>query len=200
MKTRSWIIRVAVCLLLGLALNFAAAYACAWWSPITETTPAFTEARYSTRVATGERPPFLDGRGFGVRRLIEHRDSETYRTTQLGVPLTSLKSYDIHVRLRYITGIPVIGGIFSATRTDPPFLKQTKRFGLDRTWSLLPLGTTINTLFYAALLFALWFTPRILIRWNRARRGRCTRCAYDIMGVAICPECGTATPLGTSPS
>ncbi|MCA9281548.1 MAG: hypothetical protein H6812_12670 [Phycisphaeraceae bacterium] len=75
----------------------------------------------------------------------------------------------------------------------PPLLQYTLWFSSDRRWSLLPLGTIINTLFYAAILFVLWIAPGVLIRWNRARRGLCRHCAYNITGVAVCPECGTAT-------
>jgi hypothetical protein len=60
---------------------------------------------------------------------------------------------------------------------------------------ILPLGFTLNTLFYAAA----WCVPLIGIRAARRtlsrRRGLCTRCAYDLNGLAPgapCPECGSA--------
>ncbi|MCA9283328.1 MAG: hypothetical protein H6812_01395 [Phycisphaeraceae bacterium] len=54
----------------------------------------------------------------------------------------------------------------------------------------LPLGFTINTLFYAALVFFPLFGISALKRHRRIRRGHCTNCAYDLAGLPICPECG----------
>ncbi|NUQ52918.1 MAG: hypothetical protein HUU19_09505 [Phycisphaerales bacterium] len=67
---------------------------------------------------------------------------------------------------------------------------------------VLPLGFTLNTLFYAAA----WCVPLIGIRAARRtlrrRRGLCTRCAYDLNGLAPgtpCPECGQAAAHSPSP-
>lgn len=57
-------------------------------------------------------------------------------------------------------------------------------------------GFIANTLFYAALWWLL-FTGLITARAaRRSRRGLCTRCAYDLRGIAsgVCPECGQARP------
>ncbi|MBL8759802.1 MAG: hypothetical protein JNL50_00725 [Phycisphaerae bacterium] len=58
---------------------------------------------------------------------------------------------------------------------------------------ILPLGFTLNTLFYAAAWFIPLFGIRAARRTLRRRRGLCTRCAYDLKGLAPaspCPECG----------
>ena len=54
------------------------------------------------------------------------------------------------------------------------------------------LGWSINTLFYAALSWMLFFGPASLRRVVRRRKGRCVRCGYDLRGSggAKCPECG----------
>ncbi len=58
---------------------------------------------------------------------------------------------------------------------------------------LLPRGVATNTAFYASLWWIpLFGVPRVR-RWNRIRRGLCSRCAYSLRGldaVATCPECG----------
>jgi hypothetical protein len=68
---------------------------------------------------------------------------------------------------------------------------------------VLPLGIiwpgfAINTVFYAAVLWVLFAAPGAVRRFVRRRRGRCTRCGYDLRGHALagpsadlrCPECG----------
>ena len=58
----------------------------------------------------------------------------------------------------------------------------------------IPLGFTLDTLFYAALLAALFLAPPRLRRFLRLRRGLCPACGYDLAGntTGICPECGAA--------
>ena len=65
---------------------------------------------------------------------------------------------------------------------------------------LLPLrpifpGVIINTLFYAAIWFGVFFGVAALRRFIRKKRGRCVKCSYDLRsGFAGeergCPECG----------
>ncbi len=56
---------------------------------------------------------------------------------------------------------------------------------------ILP-GCLINTLFYGAILWALWSAPFATRRLIRKRRGRCVRCGYDLRHAEhdVCPECG----------
>ena len=57
---------------------------------------------------------------------------------------------------------------------------------------VVPLGLVANTAFYGGL----WALP--LIAWpalrtrRRMARGLCTRCAYPVAGLTMCPECGRA--------
>jgi len=50
----------------------------------------------------------------------------------------------------------------------------------------------IDTLFYAAIWFGMFFGFSSAKRFIRAKRGRCPRCGYDLRGNldAGCPECG----------
>lgn len=66
---------------------------------------------------------------------------------------------------------------------------------------ILPLGFTLNTLFYAAAWFMCLLGISSTRRILRVRRGLCTRCAYDLNGLppgSPCPECGNQ-PLPAAP-
>ena len=76
------------------------------------------------------------------------------------------------------------------------------RYGVSKTGHILvpyyPLwpGFIANTLIYATFWW-LVFTGFVAARAaRRARHGLCTRCAYDLRGIAsrVCPECGQARP------
>ena len=57
----------------------------------------------------------------------------------------------------------------------------------------IPLGLTLNTLFYAALWSLLLFAPGSIRRHLRRRRNLCPRCAYSLLNLppnSPCPECG----------
>jgi hypothetical protein len=69
-------------------------------------------------------------------------------------------------------------------------------FWLDRSSVYLPLrplwpGFAINTIFYAAILWVLFFAPGAVRRTIRRRRGLCPACAYPIGTSSVCTECGT---------
>ena len=51
-------------------------------------------------------------------------------------------------------------------------------------------GCAINTIYYAAILWVIFFTPGKLRRSLRRRRGLCPACAYPVGTSPICTECG----------
>ncbi len=57
---------------------------------------------------------------------------------------------------------------------------------------LLPIwpGFAVNTVFYAALLAVLFYSPFALRRFIRVRRGLCPACAYPRGQADVCSECG----------
>ncbi len=85
----------------------------------------------------------------------------------------------------YKTVAPTLGLPLSASPRFPPM------------WIGIT-GALSNTLTYAALLYAGLFGTGVAIRWNRRRRGLCTKCKYQLARLATCPECGT--PKRASPS
>ena len=51
-------------------------------------------------------------------------------------------------------------------------------------------GFAINTIFYAAVVWLLFFAPFKLRRWRRIKRGLCPACAYPVGTNPRCTECG----------
>ncbi len=56
------------------------------------------------------------------------------------------------------------------------------------------LGFTVNTIFYAAVLWLLIPGPFVLRRVIRVKRGLCPKCAYPTGESDVCSECGKALP------
>jgi hypothetical protein len=63
-----------------------------------------------------------------------------------------------------------------------------------RIWPLKPLwpGFAINTIFYAAIVWFLFFAPGAIRRRVRRKRGQCAACAYPVGASDSCTECGGA--------
>jgi hypothetical protein len=70
----------------------------------------------------------------------------------------------------------------------------------DNVFALAPIlpGFAINTIFYAAILWLLWFAPGKIRRFIRIRGHRCPACGYQIApggGIGpVCSECGAPLP------
>jgi hypothetical protein len=64
----------------------------------------------------------------------------------------------------------------------------------QRPLPLIPLwpGFAMNTVFYAAVLWALFALPFVVRRHFRVRRGLCPKCAYPVGVSEVCTECGAA--------
>ena len=107
-------------------------------------------------------------------------------------------------RLHWRSGFPMIA--FEAYQ-QPPGELTPPRFGLlmhrlinmgpgsirhTRVLPLLPLwpGFAINTIFYAAILWVVFFAPGMVKRTLRRRRGQCPACAYPVGTSPVCTECG----------
>jgi hypothetical protein len=80
-----------------------------------------------------------------------------------------------------------IGGI-----APPTWIRDSadlsKRLAYEPIWP----GFAFNTIFYAAILWLLFFAPGALRRTIRRRRGLCPACAYPIGTSPVCTECGTS--------
>jgi len=57
-------------------------------------------------------------------------------------------------------------------------------------------GFAINTIFYAAILWVVFFVPGMVKRTLRRRRNLCPACAYPVGMSPICTECGAVVYKG----
>ena len=89
---------------------------------------------------------------------------------------------------------PIVG-----VRTNPPMKLGTygvqlkyRQWAIDGDVPIRPIwpGFAVNTLCYATLLWS----PFVLCRVIRVRRGLCPKCAYPMGQSAVCTECGNAIP------
>ncbi len=71
---------------------------------------------------------------------------------------------------------------------DWPFFKQQYILPLGIIW----YGFAINTIFYAVVIWLIFFGPFVLRRYIRIRHGYCIKCGYNLRGDldSGCPECG----------
>lgn len=60
----------------------------------------------------------------------------------------------------------------------------------------IPIGLTIDTIFWASAWWLAMFGLASFKKRRRSRKGRCAHCDYDLRGINApnCPECGTPTP------
>ena len=92
-------------------------------------------------------------------------------------------------------GIPINRQEWFTPLRRVPLPGERSRLRLYRYLRALPLRPiwapfTINTLFYAAILWLIIPGPFVLRRFLRLRRGLCPMCAYPMGESAVCSECG----------
>lgn len=198
-----------VCLVLGMVTSVGVALA-GWVLPRVN--------QSSTKRAIGEGnppPPWWVDREISHRVEFAERDSwmlgdrwdaQNYSSDYLRI--VRVESMDgLHSTHAGAAGWPLLclRHVLSETEFHKHFNDEFDRQMRDRPsrWWLLrrnnlhpiptdpiPLGLAANTAFYGGL----WALP--LIAWpswrtrRRRTRGLCTRCAYPVAGLAMCPECG----------
>lgn len=91
---------------------------------------------------------------------------------------------------------PAASTPFAATLAPAP--KPAKP---EASLPMLPLwpGFAVNTIFYAAIAWSVWWMPRALRRRRWRKREQCVRCGYELKGLAAgiaCPECGLTKENG----
>ncbi len=197
---KRWAIRIAVFLLLGAIVNVAVAWGLnlmrypivepgwshlptegdlEWWRAHAPAGfPAHPAGAYETRL-------------FGRQNVLMYEreadaDSNTLGDNvgrfRCGWPLSSMESaFWVNRKTRSVVeqnriyvprGCPMAGRWLS---TEP----------------LWP-GFATNTLFYAAILWALFAMSAALRRKRRIKRGLCPKCAYPVGESPVCTECGAA--------
>lgn len=198
----------ASCILIGCALNVLVAWACAYLVT-TRTFDAMLLGRlraeaYRSMPADGSDPYLaLVFVGFGCRTLeIEEGDDVAWQHVS-GWPWLSMAgeqrtsgspqpgerlwwSFRSPRRLALVFGPLIRGGAGAAGA--PLFPVRT----VDGILPLRPLGAafTLNSLFYAAVLWLVWTVPALVRGMVRHLRGCCPRCGYPIGPSERCSECG----------
>lgn len=119
----------------------------------------------------------------------------TYKVHRIGFPLGSLRYDDkewigLGERISFDDVKPpsFYGGW--SVYPSSPWVYPSYILPLVPVWS----GLIINTLVYAGVLWGLvWLIAFVRAR-RRVARGLCAKCAYDVTGLLVCPECGRAVP------
>jgi len=230
MKKR--LIRISLCLLLSTVLGVATTVGVAWglawlavWGPPSDS-QNFADPRYAD-LWTEARPA-----GAPEVPASWTKDSDTFVIMWTGITSSrgEAEQIDLWTLFWIESGWPapaLEGGEWRVERTQRSFAHTAKWIigsagsfypigypaGNTSALRLLPLrpifpGFLVNTLFYAAIWFGIFFGVAALRRAIRRGRGRCVKCGYDLRGhhsphphpqplsrgergVQVgCPECG----------
>jgi hypothetical protein len=216
---RRWPLRILLCLVLGAITTVAVAWGCARWSlsieqleTITWPYPPDEVSQYDYALLDERGVEFRDERkvarsgaeGFGFRRADYWELPEGWFDDR-GFSMLALncdERFSNELRESLIDSgseyshrdYYLLGGGFD--------IIQLRSFAGLEDWPVarpIPFhpiwpGLLIDTLFYTAIWFGVFFAPGMAKRAIRGRRkrGRCPRCGYDLRGnlSAGCSECG----------
>ncbi len=205
---------VAIALAIGFVLNIALAWRSAYmWAsvpPIWNIETIETSASWPIRMADDidlvSSPEF--SRGVRAWRLLGHIEHESYSARDRasgeefdldvrrdGWPWVALERRELviwkPVPVKFNPDVFQIRELYRGPRRqsrEGSFEFRGRRLPYLPVWP----GFAGNTVVFALVAFPLVVLPGTIIRMRRAVRGRCTACAYDITGLATCPECGAA--------
>lgn len=93
---------------------------------------------------------------------------------------------------RFISGGPTFSNAIHADLLGEGWVAHDGNWPSQIIWR----GMILNVLFFTAVFGSPWWI-RALVRWRRARNGRCVRCGYSIaeLNSEKCPECGSAAAV-----
>ena len=194
---------LAIFLLLGAVLNVAVAWSCAVWSPLhwDRGSSSVGDLRERWRAAVDfdtDRWHMYVRRAFGLG--CRHTAICQNIEYALG-PGTD--AYWIRYEMVFCQAgwpLPCAEGWRRELKTTTAWLTPFawERLGVQgrRIVPLRPLWmyATINTFFYATILWLLVRGPVVLRRMIRQRRGRCPACGYLVGVSPVCTECGQTVP------
>jgi hypothetical protein len=222
MNLRSATLKVLLFLIAGAIINVAVAWGCAIYSPINhfdslDRMSAFVEVptdlnsrlRKSMAVGFGREDVFFNDAQVAGGTLVV---SGFVNRKSVGWPSLCLVGNCDRVPVFVGDARDVISQAVSSSHTttrtlrtafwSPEWLIHNDKFSLPRTsvvdpedfFPVQPLwrGFLINTIFYAAIVWFLFFAPGAVRRRVRRKRGQCAACGYSMRGAVSekCPECG----------
>jgi hypothetical protein len=211
---KRWLLKLGVFLLLGVVVNVAVAWGCAYWIDGLEF--AENNACLGSRRIRQELPHYPEQ----IQRSIDIRDGprlsggwQVERYTYAvwidshGLPTLAMSSRTYISPSWGLNGPATSIGPLCDLQVDgyPIALSPWEKMCITtRQVPLRPLwpGFAINTIFYAAMLWLLWIAPGKNRRFIRIRGHRCPACGYQIApggGIGpVCSECGAALPAAWS--
>ncbi len=128
-------------------------------------------------------------RNRGNEQEFEDIDMSMMQEVASGWPLRCIVFRDVHYRgaqLAWQTPIDVVPALRVPRGWWTEYLLGPRPIPL----AVIPTGLALNWLFYAPLFYLLLSAMPCVRHVRRIRRGLCTRCGYDLAGLASCPECG----------
>lgn len=213
------LVRSMIC---GLLLTVLTSWALAVFGVFTKGELVATYDKRNTRVPVSLVPDGWDPRswhyftGFGMRRdlvsecewmgstlgmTMDGRPQRTVVHLRVGFPMLAMTWYDYHSEMRSkggrslaewcALGVP----LGMQAKVTPTRWRVEPRLPLRPLW----LGFAVDAAAYSLLA---WGAITGVGAWRRSRRrsrGLCVACAHSLVGLAICPECGTPNAAPTMP-
>ena len=203
------VLRISVCILLGLVTTIVIAWACAWRLDrhIRRALAPPNTAGMPVRNVFGVQTEFLvwwSGDAidcFGATQLYELYESYAddpggYALEDYGQPPSWSLPHPKNQAERTQT---VAGAPFRAMRSvrdeQGAVSAAIVIAGVELPYHPIWPGLLANTAIYAGAWWVILFGPGMFIRARRRRAGRCMKCGYDLRAIesSACPECGTHT-------
>jgi hypothetical protein len=208
-RTRRFITRVVVFLLLGAIVNVAVAWGRTAfpWQPVDGLTEVAWDANWPTAVPlhwplkarrlTGTNFAWETVR-FTARKFEADDSNDVTKTEAFYIDLHTVGWPAKSMMVEWWDEFVLMGKPLRKTnRFDGHPSTTVRQVGLPIAtgYLFLPLqpiwpGFAINTIFYSAILWLLFFAPGSVRRMIRRRRGLCPACAYPVGTSEVCTECG----------
>lgn len=199
---KKWCLRIAMVLMLGVLMNVAVAWCCVYSIPSGAITPSDVEPPDYTWVEKHRQTP---------ETFQGHSRAEFFGVTLDGFDILYNKEFSRIIVFRARAGWPwrsLSGGYWEviAQPATQPWGEAARTIAITSVYvpiaeeerscyypiaPILP-GFVLNTIFYGAIWFALFFGFSTTCRAIRRQRGRCPMCGYHLRGEFEkgCSECG----------